>query len=612
MLAKKIIPILIVTLFLLVNMPAKSSEAATTGWTVMVWMNGDNTLNPFVDDDLNEIRSASLNPDVQVYCVLDYSSKASSVKKFTESGEQSYSMAEFGLPVEPNMANYNTVLNFINNIYDRTDSDNYAFIFWNHGWSFLAATQDDTSKDRMTIDELQRLQALPNNLDVVGFDECYMGSYSVTFAVSRFADYMIASPNTEPGPGWDYTFLEDVQGTTSPVEFGRYVVDTYKSFYPISSDNTLACYDLVEFTYFVFNFDQTMNYLQYEDVNKIDEAIRGTRKYTTNPNAIIDIDDFFEKLMSKSFTPLTKSSIQSSWFVFNSSVLRGTNSYAMSIYLPPLKYAVDERIYSAKVTLDTYYGIFLQNIHNGGLTGVLTLPPVPTMTKTETILRLDAPPDTIGQGWRVEAKINNGDWMYGTIAVDQGETLLIAARFYDGSTYSAVNLFEYSGISVVTTEVQLLSYLVPINEGWTFFTPLGEVGLTADEFLEITGAQMITRIVDGVAQDYLKSLKNVDDNFILERGVGYIVYSDSTSQYVYDGYESSIASSLTKGMNILGATRDGSASDLAQTIFGDTIISIYSDGLLKNYISALDTGDFEFDEGDSLFVFVNYDQKVTL
>ena len=41
--------------------------------------------------------------------------------------------------------------------------------------------------------------------DFIGFDACLMATVETALVASNYADYMIASEETEPGVGWYYT-----------------------------------------------------------------------------------------------------------------------------------------------------------------------------------------------------------------------------------------------------------------------------------------------------------------------------------------------------------------------------------------------------------------------
>ena len=66
--------------------------------------------------------------------------------------------------------------------------------------------------------------------DFVGFDACLMATAETGLMLNSYADYMIASEETEPGIGWYYTdWLTALSKNTSmpTTEIGRNIVDSF-------------------------------------------------------------------------------------------------------------------------------------------------------------------------------------------------------------------------------------------------------------------------------------------------------------------------------------------------------------------------------------------------
>ena len=126
----------------------------------------------------------------------------------------------------------------------------YALILWDHGGGPLDGLCLDEvfAPDRLTLAELS--QALENagmteKLSWIGFDACLMSTVEIASSMAPWADYMIASQETEPPEGWNYRFLRDLADDPDPVEAARCIIDLYID----SVDGrgipcTLACTDL--------------------------------------------------------------------------------------------------------------------------------------------------------------------------------------------------------------------------------------------------------------------------------------------------------------------------------------------------------------------------------
>ena len=129
-------------------------------------------------------------------------------------------------------------------------ADEYALILWDHGGGPMEGLCWDElfSLDNLTLEELKRGiedAALGQKLSWIGFDACLMGSLEVAGAIEPYADYMIASQETEPAAGWNYEFLSGLAEDQSPAETARRIVDGYMESQALQGEAlTLACLDL--------------------------------------------------------------------------------------------------------------------------------------------------------------------------------------------------------------------------------------------------------------------------------------------------------------------------------------------------------------------------------
>lgn len=138
-------------------------------------------------------------------------------------------------------------------------AEKYALILWNHGGGpMLGVCYDEMFYANGTPDSLDALElesalraSLPSGddkLEWIGFDACLMSSVEIAHLCAPFARYMIASQETEPGSGWDYSFLAGMDFGETGAETGRRIVDAYyDDAYEQLKDSayiTLACIDL--------------------------------------------------------------------------------------------------------------------------------------------------------------------------------------------------------------------------------------------------------------------------------------------------------------------------------------------------------------------------------
>lgn len=155
-----------------------------------------------------------------------------------------------------NMGESDTLSFFLNFGYNNFKSDHNALICWNHGGGpVYGYGVDELYGDRLFYNELKKaMENAPfqgeNKLDWIGFDACLMASVEIANLFSEFADYLVASEETEPVCGWDYSFLKTLNITSDTVEIAKSIIDTYAAYINANDQNlfypdvTLSCMDL--------------------------------------------------------------------------------------------------------------------------------------------------------------------------------------------------------------------------------------------------------------------------------------------------------------------------------------------------------------------------------
>lgn len=148
------------------------------------------------------------------------------------------------------MSDGETLTYFMRYCAEQYPADNYALILWDHGGGPLEGVCWDElfSMNHMKYPELVsaiRSAHLGKKLSWIGFDACLMSSLEIASDLSGVAEYMIASQETEPADGWNYSFLDGIEEDRSAAGTGRRIVDAFFEGREDSHDTlTLACTDL--------------------------------------------------------------------------------------------------------------------------------------------------------------------------------------------------------------------------------------------------------------------------------------------------------------------------------------------------------------------------------
>ena len=135
-----------------------------------------------------------------------------------------------------NMGDENTLAEFLHLGPELRPAQNYALILWDHGGGPLEGVcyDEQNNMDSLSLNEINK--AIRNSrfsselhFSWIGFDACLMATFETAKCCSAYADYMIASQETEPEYGWNYSFLSLVGDDYDPVQTGKQIVDSFVS-----------------------------------------------------------------------------------------------------------------------------------------------------------------------------------------------------------------------------------------------------------------------------------------------------------------------------------------------------------------------------------------------
>ncbi len=144
------------------------------------------------------------------------------------------------------MSNPETLKKFVVDAIRKFPADHVALILNDHGGGFTGAMADDTDGNFMSVPGIAKAlreaqQETGKKIDIIGFDACLMAEGEVAYELKDVADIMLASEESEGGPGWTYdsmlggkTITEAISRTqknlfkkinVSPYEFAKVVVE---------------------------------------------------------------------------------------------------------------------------------------------------------------------------------------------------------------------------------------------------------------------------------------------------------------------------------------------------------------------------------------------------
>jgi len=278
-----------------------SSQALPPTWTLLVYLDADNNLEPYGIDDFVEMAAVGTTPAVQVIVLMDrapgYDSRAGGW-----TGARMFNVIQ-GLPPESsnvfggdlgevNMADPQTLVNFVTWGITQYPADHYLLDLWDHGQGWNGVIVDETSAgDILAPQELASALAdiatlTGERIDILANDACRM-TFEIMYELRSYVDIFIGSEKDTPIEGWDYELLLtrwNAGGGLSPTEVAALLPDVYYDGYvgqtvyavALSAVNAWALGGVAEnLTLFA---DELISYIPYF-ASEIQDARARTERY---------------------------------------------------------------------------------------------------------------------------------------------------------------------------------------------------------------------------------------------------------------------------------------------------------------------------------------------
>lgn len=219
---------------------AKTSNGGGN-WTFIVYLDADNNLEPFYIDTFLNMSSVGSTSQVKIVVQMDRRSGYDSrfgdwtdCKRFyiTKDLTPTAGNAIQNL-TEVNMGDPDTLTDFVNWTIHSFPADSYCLVLMNHGSGSVAGVCfDETSgNDALSLPELSQalIAILPEKMDVLYFDACFMGMTEVAYQISDYADIMVASEEAGyAGQPYDYYLANLIANPSmSASELADVIVSNY-------------------------------------------------------------------------------------------------------------------------------------------------------------------------------------------------------------------------------------------------------------------------------------------------------------------------------------------------------------------------------------------------
>ena len=247
----------------------------------------------------------------------------------------------------------------------------YELILWDHGGGSVSGYGYDekfASSGSMNLAGLDAaLKAAGVQFDFIGFDACLMATVETALTMSQYADYLIASEETEPGVGWYYTdwltaFGSDPSMPT--IQIGQNIVDSFVDTCAQKCRGqltTLSVVDLAELEHTLpqaltdFS-DATAGLIRDRQYQTVSNARNGAREFAQSSKIDqIDLVHLARNLDTREGRALA--GVLLGAVKYNRTSSNMTNAYGLSVYFPYRKTSTVDRAVSTfeQIGMDKSY-----------------------------------------------------------------------------------------------------------------------------------------------------------------------------------------------------------------------------------------------------------------
>ena len=275
-------------------------------------------------------------------------------------------------------------------------SEHMGVILWDHGGGSVVGVcydeVDDYEYDRHDLLTLRELDAsflsvfrdMTDKFAFIGFDACLMSTIEAANIMASYADYMIASAESEPARGWDYEAMGKSLGhdpDMSADTLGRYICDSYLASYSGRSGSlaiaTLAVTDLSKVDRFLksFNIFASQMLDAARDINAfslISREIQNAENFGGNSKeeGYTNMMDLRALILSAAPYCRETDNVLKALDEMVIYQVRGTNhtdTCGISVFYPYKVYSAEYMNTAAEICVSPYYLTFIDIQNQGGI-----------------------------------------------------------------------------------------------------------------------------------------------------------------------------------------------------------------------------------------------------
>ncbi|MBR5341957.1 MAG: hypothetical protein IK151_08560 [Erysipelotrichaceae bacterium] len=265
---------------------------------------------------------------------------------------------------------------------DNYQADRYMLIFWDHGGGLSSGYgQDDINKRKdnssgtlLPNEIAEVLEKLDMKFDLIGYDACLMQNAEIAKSMEPYADYFLASEETENGDGWFYTSAFELLGKDpgiSTEDFGKEIISAFDVYNTTMNkgkeqgDTTLSLVDLSRidpaFKLLMDLYDRQDEAIKADANDYKDIAVAANTSYSFSGNEQIDLISYLDKLAGSDYDDsiISKEEIENIKNYFRAAVVyrnhvsnSGINGIAMTFPYESISSYGDEHTQYKALSMD--------------------------------------------------------------------------------------------------------------------------------------------------------------------------------------------------------------------------------------------------------------------
>ena len=328
------------------ELPKREEKA---GRTVMVYMAANNNLANEAYENINQMETAFKNVEGNLLVYVKLKNENPAIYKIKHDETASIKSQKLKTYENHNSVAPETMKGVIADMQTLAPSSSYGLVLWSHASSWLppkkqvsgyTSTQSFGDDEDKEMDLLDLAAALPNHLDYILFDACYMASIEVLYQLRNKSKYLLASPSEVIASGMPYhlitpyLFTQDLKNGLT--QAAKTYFDFYKQKQGLYQSATIALVDASQLENLAM---QTTNFINTQQKKKL--ARNGVQRMDFLTNPIIESFDFMDSFQKNfpeaSTTSLAKAMNQAVIYKANTPNFNGQkiNAYSgISIYIP--------------------------------------------------------------------------------------------------------------------------------------------------------------------------------------------------------------------------------------------------------------------------------------